>query len=376
MRTLGHNYPHHSRETRNLWLTVLIMIVLSAYRFAVHMQGSSAWPGFFPQIQMPVVNWLVDGLFFWLLFLLWLAYRKWRHTSMHMQDLGTIISSIGPDVLIVIDADRTITLCNGAIESMYGYSIHEVIGAKTDLLYFDRRLDRSKNEIRDDLEEKGYHVGRAKGRKSDGSVFPIEVITANLKRTPGAVLLLRDITEREKLEAQLLALSTCDELTGMLNRRGFFDAGVRQLAFAKRYKMDMFLLFADLDKFKEINDTLGHQVGDEALKMAAHLLKTQLRDADIIGRLGGDEFAVLGVADGEENAKVTVARLQREFEKYKDPEGRFRLSASIGAAYFHPDSDLTLDELVSEADARMYEDKTRRASGSARGGPPEPQTDG
>jgi diguanylate cyclase (GGDEF)-like protein/PAS domain S-box-containing protein len=281
-----------------------------------------------------------------------------------VHELDTILSSIGPDVLIVIDADRNITLCNGAVERMYGYSKEETLGAKTDLLYFDRRLDKGKNEIRDDLQEKGFHVGRARGRRRNGELFPLEVITATLVKTPGAVLLLRDITERERLEAQLVRFSTHDELTGLLNRRGFFEAGLQQLKFAKRYRMEMFLLFADLDKFKEINDTLGHQVGDVALMAAAEVLQTCLRDADIVGRLGGDEFAVLGVADKEGKGEAAIARLNQVFEDYRDPQNRFRLAASMGIAHFGTDSDLTLDELTSEADAKMYAAKMQRKAGA------------
>jgi len=358
-----------STQTRNVWLTVVIMLVLAAYRFAVHMQDTIQLH--FPvHARVSVADWLINALFFWLLILLWIAYRRWRRAVLHMKELDTIVSSIGPDVLIVIDANRTITLCNGAIERMYGYSVEQAVGAKTDLLYFDRRMDGGKNEIRDDLEQKGFHVGRAKGRRSDGETFPLEVITATLNQTPGAVLLLRDITEREKLEAQLVTLSTHDELTGLLNRRGFFEAGLQQLKFSKRYKLDMFLMFTDLNKFKQINDTLGHQVGDEALKATAQLLRTHLRDADIIGRLGGDEFAILGVSDTEESGQMALARLESEFENYRDPHDRFRLSTSIGMAFFHPDSPETLDDLVSQADARMYEAKTKRKTG----GTPDPTT--
>lgn len=212
-----------SAERRNVWLAVVILLVLVAYRFSAHVHGHVRLH--FPVLpHSSVGEWLTDILFFWLLALLWVAYRRWHRTVVRWRELDTVLSSIGPDVLIVIDAGRNITLCNGAIEGMYGYSREEVLGAKTDFLYFDRRLDKNKNEIRDDLREKGFHVGRAQGRRKDGGTFALEVITATLRRAPGAVLLLRDITERERLEQRLVALSTCDELTGLLNRRGFFEA--------------------------------------------------------------------------------------------------------------------------------------------------------
>lgn len=350
-----------SEEVRDIWLATSILLLTVIYRLAVY--AEEQLQALFDVVtRIPYAQWITEALFLWLLVLLWVAYSRWRRAMARTRELDTIIDSIGPDVLIVIDANRTITLCNGAIDAMYGYSETEVIGAKTDLLYFDRRLDKGGNEIRDDLRRKGFHIGRAKGKRKDGKEFPLEVITATLQATPGAVLLLRDITERVTLEKQLRELSSHDELTGLYNRRGFFDAANQQIEFAKRYRLNMFLLYLDLNKFKRINDTQGHLVGDDALKASSEILKTQLRAADIIGRLGGDEFAVLGAATETNTEQTMMARLHAAFDAHEDAQHRFQLSASIGAASFDPTSSKTLEDLATEADARMYEQKTGQAA--------------
>ena len=347
------------KDAARLWLAVAITLVLSAYRLAVHMMD---WlrEFFVPHTQIPVADWITNGLFFWLLLLLWVAYRRWQRSVALARELDMVISSIGPDVLLVIGRDRTVTMCTGASESMYGYRAEEILGQKTDLLYFDRRMDRGRHEIYEDLESKGFHVGRAKGQRKNGTTFPLEIVTASLKEQPGAVILLRDITDRKLLEDKLVILSTHDELTGLLNRRGFFESAGQQLRFAKRHGMPMFLLFADLNKFKWINDNLGHQVGDEALKATAAVFRTNLREADIIGRLGGDEIAVLGTESKDRSGGLVVERLRQELQRFRDDKERFTLSASIGLAHFDPGNPRTLDDLVLEGDKLMYADKQQR----------------
>ena len=347
------------KESAHLWMAIFITLVLAAYRVSAHMLGYLT-EFFEAHTQVPVAEWLTNGLFGWLLILLWIAYRKWKRTVMHSVELDTIVSSIGPDVLLVIDRNRTVKMCNGAIKQMYGHSAEDIIGRKTDTLYFDRRVDPGKREIYEDLEEKGFHVGRAKGKRHDGTTFPLEIITAVLREATGAVILLRDITERQELEDKLVQLSRNDDLTGLFNRRGFFEAASQQIKVARRYSMPMFLLFADLDGFKEINDTMGHNVGDEALKAASETFVLNLRDADIVGRLGGDEFAVFGVETTDRDSAMTLERLQKEIEAYRDKEGRFKLGTSIGVAHFDPAKPSSLEDLLSLADQRMYEAKQKR----------------
>lgn len=139
---------------------------------------------------------IVNFIFLYLVGLLYIVYRQWRRSHRMEEELERVISSISPDVLIVIDGDRNITLCNPSVERMFGYRADEVLNRKTDVLYSDRRSSPVKHhEIHDALEKEGFHVGFASGTRKDGSSIGLEIITAHLSEKQGAVLLLRDITQ-------------------------------------------------------------------------------------------------------------------------------------------------------------------------------------
>ncbi|MCX5815143.1 MAG: diguanylate cyclase [Proteobacteria bacterium] len=174
-------------------------------------------------------------------------------------------------------------------------------------------------------------------------------------------LAIEDITELKKLEQQLHTMSLTDELTGLYNRRGFSTLAQQQLKITDRTKKDMLLFFADLDKMKHINDTLGHQEGDKALVEIATILKEVFRESDIIGRIGGDELAVLAIDTTDETREVLTNRLHNYLDDYNRPEGRnYTLSLSIGIAHYDPEKPSTLDELMTKADRLMYEEKRNK----------------
>jgi diguanylate cyclase (GGDEF)-like protein/PAS domain S-box-containing protein len=171
--------------------------------------------------------------------------------------------------------------------------------------------------------------------------------------------IFRDITKRKELEDKLHRLSITDEMTGLLNRRGFITMAEKQLNIAQRSKKKLYFLYADLDNLKKVNDTLGHQAGDELITKAAHLLNNTFRKSDIIGRLGGDEFSVLQVEIPQEaDMRNTLSRLQENIKKLNaDPDQNYELSLSIGSVEYDPASQLTLDDLIRKADKLMYEEK-------------------
>jgi len=121
------------------------------------------------------------------------------------------------------------------------------------------------------------------------------------------------------------------------------------------------LFFADLDKLKWINDTVGHQEGDMALFETAQVLKDTFRETDIISRMGGDEFAVLAVDINDETSKILLGRLQASLNVYNAQETRkYMLSMSVGVAQDDPQNPVSLDVLISRADALMYEEKRKK----------------
>jgi len=172
----------------------------------------------------------------------------------------------------------------------------------------------------------------------------------------------------EELTRELQELSIVDSLTELNNRRGFFYLAEQQLEIAKRHRKQMVLLYADLDDFKKINDTLGHQQGDRVLKEAAEILKQTFRSSDIVARvarLGGDEFVVLVLETTVEDPKSLIARLDSSVQEYNEREKRpYQLSFSVGSAVFSPENPCSIDELLSKADQMMYQIKrSKKAMG-------------
>jgi diguanylate cyclase (GGDEF)-like protein/PAS domain S-box-containing protein len=169
---------------------------------------------------------------------------------------------------------------------------------------------------------------------------------------------VRNISDRKEMEDKLRLLAVTDELTGLYNRRGFITLAEQQLNIAERSKDRLFLLFADVDGMKWINDHLGHLKGDEALIEAADVFKKVFRKADIIARIGGDEFAILAISISAEDTDVLRERLQRQIQmKNKRKNRDYNLSISLGISFKEPGVSISLDELMSQADTLMYEHK-------------------
>ena len=182
-----------------------------------------------------------------------------------------------------------------------------------------------------------------------------------VKQDLSAGLLMRSVRhaiERHRLLTALRSLSLIDDLTGLYNRRGFADLGEQYLKLARRSSRGITMVFLDLDRFKTINDSLGHHVGDRALMRVADILRATFRRSDIIGRLGGDEFAVLAIEATGESAELLVERLRERFREFNESRREaYQLSVSIGMVRHDGDMRVRLEDILSEADAAMYADK-------------------
>lgn len=200
----SHSLAWGRREWWALMLSLLVAFLVTL--FGAAMNFTEIILGFFRQYaDVSAVLFVTDFLVVWLIVLLVVSYFRWRTESLRNGELQDIIESISPDVLLVIDADRNILMSNSSITRMFGYQEQEVIRRKTELLYFDRRrVPGSKHEIYDELEKQGFHIGWATGRRKDGRTFPLEIITGVLRTHGGGVLLLRDVTQRKRVEDLLV----------------------------------------------------------------------------------------------------------------------------------------------------------------------------
>ena len=170
--------------------------------------------------------------------------------------------------------------------------------------------------------------------------------------------------ERQRRVTDLRGMALVDELTGLYNRRGFLALARQQLRIAGRVGAAVSQVYVDLDGLKQINDRLGHRIGDRALVETADLLRETFRDADVIARIGGDEYAVLTVEGATSGSDAMLERLRDRLARRNAlADRRYPLSLSVGIARAEAGSGESVDELLGRADAWMYEQKRgKRAS--------------
>lgn len=175
--------------------------------------------------------------------------------------------------------------------------------------------------------------------------------------------ILHYAVERHHMQMELRSLALRDDLTGLHNRRGFLLLAEQQMKVSRRNHSSCLLLFFDLDGLKNINDTLGHAAGTNAIVEAAAVLRSSFRQCDILARLGGDEFVVLAVGTSDSSEAALRAHLKQKFEAVNlQPKRTYPLSFSIGIVPCGANNQSTVEDLLAKADALMYRDKKRRAS--------------
>jgi diguanylate cyclase (GGDEF)-like protein len=172
----------------------------------------------------------------------------------------------------------------------------------------------------------------------------------------------RELTDTK---AELHEAAITDALTQLYNRRLFDEVSVHHIEHHRRFNLPLALIYIDVDRFKDVNDTLGHAVGDRVLRHVSDYIRRQVREADYVFRLGGDEFVVL-ISCGAEEAQRKVLELQAGFRATLVDAGLpTALSLSVGIAQV-PEGARDLDQAIQQADARMYEDKRRRSVSTGR----------
>ncbi|HXX54397.1 MAG TPA: diguanylate cyclase, partial [Thermodesulfovibrionales bacterium] len=202
------------------------------------------------------------------------------------------------------------------------------------------------------------HLSRRDGRCFLRTSSPVK---DEKGKTVAVTVVSKDITEIKQLEERLRALTLTDELTGLYNRRGFLALVEPLLKLAKRQKKTLHMLYSDMDKLKEINDTFGHQVGDVAIRDTANIFRATYRESDIIARIGGDEFVVIPVEGVGNDSSGIENRLQENIASHNAEGAReYKLSISCGIAQYDPSNPTSIDELLFQGERLMYEQKRKK----------------
>ncbi len=269
------------------------------------------------------------------------------------------------EAVYLVDEDARIHHVNNAACKMLGYTMDELMRLRITDFDPDYNPDRWKQHWQELLEKKTITL-ETMHRAKNGVIVPIEV-NANVIEYEGRrfnFALVRDITERKRIEAQLQHQASYDMLTGLPNRRLFGDKLKEEVNKARRTGANVSLLFIDLDRFKEVNDTLGHHQGDQILIEAANRIQLCMRESDSLARMGGDEFVVAlsGITEMSQLGRIAQSIIDMIRKPFVLDNQVSYLTASIGIANYPSDTD-TIEGLISAADQAMYAAKQRGRNG-------------
>ncbi len=272
------------------------------------------------------------------------------------------------EAILITDRDNRIVAVNPALERLTGYSIDDIRGRDPRVLSSGTTSPEIYRDMWRSLRETGHWQGEMWDRRKDGSHYPKWVGISLIRAADGTVThhvaSFTDISERRQAEERIYRLAHQDSLTGLCNRLSLEDRLGQALATAQRERAALAVMFIDLDRFKSINDSLGHEMGDALLVDVAHRLQDLTRQSDIVARLGGDEF-VVALTGIEAVSDVMVAAgkvLHALCQPYSIGGNVLHSSASIGVTVY-PDDGESIGDLMRNADTAMYHAKDMGRNG-------------
>ena len=274
------------------------------------------------------------------------------------------------DIISVVNPEGDIRYQSPSVESILGYRAADMVGTNLFTYLHPDDIDRARRSLAELFADpKRTQRTLVRARHVDGSWRHLEGVGANLLHNPevgGLLLNIRDVTERAELEDQLTHRAFHDPLTGLPNRVFFANKLEDAVETARSEGSDVAVVFLDLDNFKVVNDSLGHQAGDKLLLEVANRLRATLRSTDTVARFGGDEFTFLLEGDAtEKGVALVVERIQEALHEPLTVEGHeLSAASSMGIAISTPDS-LRPDELLRRADIALYRAKRNGKAQSA-----------
>ena len=284
-----------------------------------------------------------------------------RQTDAQMQLLGVAFEHSG-EAILISDRENQIVTVNPAFTALTGYTLADAKGKNPSFLSAGRTTELEYDAMWQAIQEKGFWQGEIWDRRKDGGVYPKWMTVSLIRDNDGDICYhiahFTDISLERAAEERLHHIAHHDSLTGLPNRLSINGRIDQALSLARREGKRLALLFIDLDRFKLVNDTLGHHVGDQLLVEVAQRLKISVRESDAVARLGGDEFVIM--LNGIEHSAVVGMLAEKIVQAVSAPyviEGHdLYTSPSIGIAIFPTDGDSS-DVLMKNADAAMYHAK-------------------
>ncbi len=266
------------------------------------------------------------------------------------------------DGVVITNSEGIIESINPAFTKLTGYSPEEAIGQTPALLKSGRHDEAFYQELWRSLRETGHWQGEVWNRRKSGEIYPEWLTITEVRDELGGehkfAGVFSDISERKESEQKIRALAYYDALTGLPNRRLFQDRLSLALPQMRRHQQQLAVMFIDLDLFKRINDTLGHDVGDEVLIEMAKRLKACVRESDTVSRMGGDEFTILQpeIKDPSNSLQLASRIVASLREPFISGDRELYVTSSVGIAIY-PDDGETPEELTKNADTAMYRAK-------------------
>ncbi len=284
--------------------------------------------------------------------------RKQTEQTLH---LAAKVFETSREGILIADQDRHILTVNKACTEITGYSEQQIIGGATNTLQSELLGDDSYEHVWQKIDETGHWEGEVTRRKSNGQSYTAWVSITAIRSgtaTTNYIGIFSDISERKEAQSRIQFMAEHDFLTRLPSRALLLDRLEQGIASALRNGSQLAVLFLDLDRFKNVNDSLGHNVGDRLLQEVAQRLQKCVRSVDTISRQGGDEFVVILVEIGNmpQVAHIAASIMAAVAQPYRIEGYEINLTTSIGVSMY-PSDGADIDTLIKNADVAMYHAK-------------------